>query len=86
MNDFTNMFDKQDIAILKGMFHDQKIEMRDEIHSCIAASEARMMARMDKLHATTTSDIVDFIDQAIIPQINDLHAADARIRKFVGMT
>lgn len=76
------MFDKQDIAHLREMFEtyrkDTVVEIRDEMNSCIAASEAR-------LRRGIVSDITDFIDHAIVPQINDLHAEDARIRRFVGM-
>ena len=69
--------------------HQTERNLRDEIHSTVSgaiyASETRMMARMDKLHAKTVADITDFLDQSIIPQLDDLRVADASIRKFVGM-
>ena len=82
------MLDKQDIALLEGLFEKQekrfdiklenlKIDLRDEIHSNISASEARMIARMDAMEKRIVSDITDFIDDAILPQI-EKHNVDIR--------
>lgn len=62
------MFNKQDIVILKGMFTDVKKEMRDELQSTVQASENRII-----------SQITEFIDSRILPQISDL---DRRVTKI----
>ncbi len=83
------MFDKQDIAILKGMFHEAKIDMRDEMGARFLASETKMMTRMDRLEQKidrVASDTAEIISDSILPQIDELRREDTRIKKFVGMT
>jgi hypothetical protein len=86
------MLDKQDIAILKGMFADAKIDMHDELKVLFAVSENKLITRMDRLAAELRTEIkdmrneiVDLIDDSILPQIEALRQEDARIKKFVGM-
>ncbi|MDQ5952344.1 MAG: hypothetical protein QG626_472 [Patescibacteria group bacterium] len=55
------MFDKQDIAILKGMFSDVKIEMRDEIR----AESLRLENKI--LHG-----VAEMFDISILPQVSEL--------------
>lgn len=50
---FSFMLDKEDIALLRGMFSDVKHEMRDEIHSVVNAAvfalEQRMMKEFERV-------------------------------------
>lgn len=82
------MLTKKDIALLKGMFDDVKTEMRDEFHSCIAASEARLTVKIDRLDKKidhVAEDTAELIGNSILPQIAELQHEDIRIKKFVGM-
>ncbi len=76
------MLDTSDIQILKQMFgemlhgelDDFKVEVRDEIRSCISGSEARMMREMGKIRdemREMKEDIVETISEGILPQIDD---------------
>jgi len=54
---------------------DLKREIRDEMQSLISASEVRMIARIDAVEAKVDglrSDILEVIDDAILPQIAEL--------------
>ncbi|MFZ2681983.1 MAG: hypothetical protein WAZ14_02740 [Patescibacteria group bacterium] len=90
------MLTKTDISLLKGMFETQKkdiiLDMRDEtrsvINAAITASEQRMTNKLDKLEQKidrVASDAAELIGDSILPQIDELRRADARIKKFVGM-
>lgn len=52
--------------------HDLRLDVRDEIHSCISASEKRMMKRMDEIKEEIIDGITEVIDEGILPQISDL--------------
>lgn len=85
------MLDKQDIAVLEGMFirHtvsfkeiikqnnvDLKRDIRDEVHSLIAASEHRMRiwmtSKLESLKTEIVSGVIDVVDGGVLPQIDDL--------------
>ncbi len=78
------MLDTNDIQILKQMFADQKEETRDEIRSCIAGSEARMMREMgkirDEMHEMK-NDIIETISEGILPQIDDHETRLVRLER-----
>ncbi len=57
--------------VLRGELDDVKVEMRDEIHSCIAASEHRMMKRMDAMEERILDGVADIISDRILPQLDD---------------
>lgn len=66
-----------------------KVDLRDEIHSCVSASETRMISRMDmiaiNLRKGIVSDIVDFVDEAILPQIEQHNLDIARINTHLKL-
>ncbi len=88
------MLSKKDLEILRGMFrennatffrhvdtfgHDLKREIRDEMHSLIAASETRMTTLIKQEIKGVREDIqllrtevVEIIDESVLPQIADL--------------
>lgn len=74
------MLDKQDIVVLRGMFGealranniDLKREIRDEVHSLIAASEHRMMGAMDRIKFDIIAEFSELLDVSILPQIAEL--------------
>lgn len=87
------MFDKQEIAVLKGMFETYKkdtvLEIRDETNARFIASEVKIAARMDRLELKidrVASDAAELISDSILPQIDELRREDTRIKEFVGMT
>ncbi|MFZ2681982.1 MAG: hypothetical protein WAZ14_02735 [Patescibacteria group bacterium] len=81
------MLNKQDIALLKGMLEIQKkdiiLDVRDEIHSCISASEARMMAKMHDMKIDIIHDVAELIDGSILPQTSDLDRRVSRLERYV---
>lgn len=90
------MFTKQDIVLLKGMFksytEDVVLLIRDEMDARFAASENKMMTRMDQiaLHLEkkidhVAADTAELIGNSILPQIAELQEEDIRIKKFVGV-
>ncbi len=65
---------------------DFRLDIRDEIHSCIAASEVRTMKKLDELRTemhTIKEEIIDGItdvlDESVLPQIVDLRTDVDRI-------
>lgn len=85
--------------VLRGELDDVKVEMRDEIHSCIAASEHRMMKRMDQIIDSAKEDLVtrmddmkeeildgvsDIIGDRIVPQIDDHDIRITRLERRVA--
>jgi hypothetical protein len=93
---FLDMLDTNDIKILREMFEENnqvlKREIRDEMHSvvnaAVSASEKRMMHRMDAIVEeiqTTRNDILEVINDGILPQI-DAHDRDvARLKVAVNI-
>ena len=71
-----SMLTKQDMLLLRGMFSEVltqnnvelKRDIRDEVHALIAASEDRMLGRMELMK----HEIIEFLDQTILPQIHEL--------------
>lgn len=75
------MLSKSDFQMLRQMFGEMlrenndifgrelKRDMRDEIHSCIAASEARMIKRMDSMKEEIVDGIADILDNTIYPRL-----------------
>lgn len=68
--------------VLRGELDDVKVEMRDEIHSCLSASECRTMKkieetrknllqRMDKMEEEILDGVSEIIGDRILPQIDD---------------
>ena len=83
------MLDKQDIALLEGMFarhtvhfkeildqnnHDLKREIRDEMHSLLAALKTEFKTEIAALKVEIITGVTDLIDDGILPQIDDLRA------------
>lgn len=82
------MLDKNDVALLKGMFgellhhelkannkvfgNDLKREIRDEVHTLITASESRLIKRMDRLRDEIVDDVGSLFDENVLPQITEL--------------
>lgn len=68
------MFTKKDIEILKGMFLENnailRLEMRDEMHALIIASENRLRKDIHQVR----EGVVELIDSTILPQIADFAA------------
>ncbi len=72
------------IALMRGMFQeqekrfDQKLDdvkenLRDEMRSCISASEARIKTEI-------IDGITNILDESILPQISDLRTDVDRIK------
>jgi hypothetical protein len=75
------MWTKQDKQYLQGILQVLRSDMLEDTRGLIAASEHRMITRMDaqfdvfneKINTVRTEivhDICDFIDSAILPQLN----------------
>lgn len=67
--------------------HILKMEIRDEVHSLIKASEAGLIRRMDVLEEKLTkrmdegfSSVLELIDDGLIPQIQE-HERDIQLIK-----
>ncbi len=67
------MLDKNDIQILREMFRENKLDIRDEMHAMIRASEHRIIG-----------EITDFIANAILPQIDDHEVRIGRLEKRIA--
>lgn len=77
-------FDAQDRKFDQKL-DDLKVDLRDEMHSSISASEHRLMAKMDALEVRVVSNVCDFLDQAIIPQIKDLQTDVVVIKQHLKL-
>lgn len=81
------MLDKQDIALLQGMFDKQELkfdkklnDVRDElcdrmdgkITAAIHASEGRMLRRMTAMETRIINGVNELISDTILPQIEEL--------------
>lgn len=82
------MLTKEDIALLKGMFQSQTESIvslvRDESRALIAASENRMIARMDRLEQKVNhvaADTAEIIGEIIFPRIEALEYRTDKIEK-----
>ena len=97
---FFCMLDKNDIAILWGMFTENnsilKREIRDEMHALIKASEAglireirstegRMITRMDSMKQEITDGVIDVIDDNILPQVQELRENVVMIKRHLKL-
>ncbi len=80
------MLSKKDIQVLREMFtennrewdkrldirfSDFKHEIRDEIRSCIAASESRMTKMMHEVRDEILEGVADIVGNEILPQIDN---------------
>lgn len=65
--------------------HGLRLDVRDEIHSCISASEKRMMKRMDEIKEEIIDGITEVIDEGILPQISDLRTDVGHIKVRLQM-
>ncbi len=78
------MLDKNDIQIIRDLFQENnailKREIRDEMHSCIAASEVRTMEKMEKMKEEIIDGITDVLDDSILPRLEE-HENDIRLIK-----
>ncbi|MEK9155316.1 MAG: hypothetical protein AAB839_01585 [Patescibacteria group bacterium] len=88
------MLNTKDIALLQGMFQEQekrsdqkldqkledlKINLRDEIHSTVKASEAGLIRRMDAMEERLHKDLEEFIDDNYSPR---MYEAEQQILKI----
>lgn len=77
------MLDKNDIQILRQMFTDTKVEMRDEMRACISGSEHRIMKETKTLIRELKEEILDgvsdIVGNEILPQIDDHEARLVRL-------
>ncbi len=73
---------------------DQKLDdlkegLRDEMRSCISASEARMTSRMDGALERVKTEIIDAIgeilDESVLLQISDLQTDMRRVKNHLQM-
>jgi hypothetical protein len=80
------MLEKQDIAILKGMFEvfrkDITTEMRDETRALIAASENRLRIG---LRADIIADIGDLLETSVFVPLKELQKDNLRIKRHIGL-
>lgn len=87
------MLDQNDIKILRGMFRENneifgrelKRDIRDEMHSvvnaAVSASEVRMTRRLEEVR----NDIIEVIDNGILPQIDRHDREIIRLKKVTGI-
>lgn len=82
------MLDKNDIRLLSEMFDqklsDFKVEVRDEIRSCISASEFRIMRMMHEMKEDILDGVADMVTGQIIPQIDDHESRLVRLEHHVA--
>lgn len=86
------MLDKQDIVQLRGVFReilvqnnaDLKVEIRDEMRSLLAATEARFKSDMremeSRLHGDIVGDIGTILDESVLPQIAELQRDMTKVK------
>ncbi len=88
------------VTLVRGLFQEQetrlgqkledlKENLRDEMHSCISASEHRMMNRMDGALERVKTEIIDAIgeifDESVLPQISDLQIDMRQVKNHLQM-
>lgn len=84
---------KHDIALLKGMFHEQtqdiQRDIRDEMDARFIAFERRMQRSMDEKFVTfrqeIRSEFIDVLQTNILPVIDKAFQEIREVRRFVGM-
>lgn len=73
------MLDIQDIAILRGMFTENnrifKVEIRDEMHALIKASEAGLIREIQATESRILEAMGSMMDVQIAPRLEE-HDAD----------
>lgn len=52
--------------------HDLRLDVRDEIHSCISASESRMMKYINEIKVEIIDGLTDTLDEFVFPRLTDL--------------
>lgn len=65
--------------------HDLRLDVRDEIHSCVSASEIRMMKRMDEMKEEIIDGITDILDESVLPQILELQTDMRQAKNHLQM-
>jgi hypothetical protein len=79
------MLDTKDFQMLREMIGvmltDQKIEIRDEIHSLIKASEARLMRHAAMMREEILDGVSTFIDDQLLPQIDNHERRIVRLER-----
>ena len=66
-------------------FRDFRLDIRDEIHSCISASEKRMMKYIHEVKIEIIDGITDTLDEFVFPPIAELKADMARVKDRLQM-
>lgn len=94
------MLSQKDIALLRGMFQEQdsrfdqklcdlRLDVRDDIHSCIVASEKRMMRnleeRLNEVKVEIIDGITDILDEFVFPPITELETDMTRVKGRLQM-
>lgn len=79
------MFDKEEIQVLRQLFADQKFEIRDEMRSCISASETRMMGKMQEMKEEIIDGITDVLDYSVLPRLDEHDREIRRIKHHLKL-
>lgn len=94
------MLSKKDITLLQGMFHEQeerfdkkmdiklhdlRLDMRDELHAVVKATEVSILRKMDEKMTTMKEEIIDAVidalDEGILPQIAELQQDMVKVKR-----
>ena len=84
----TNALKEQNVQWkidLDQRFHDFRLDVRDEIHSCVSGSEGRMTKKMTEIKEEIIDGITEILDESILPQIADLRSDVDRIKTRLQM-
>lgn len=76
---------KEQDARFDQKLHDLRLDVRDEIHSCVSASETRMTKKMIEIKEEIIDGITEIIDEGIFPQISDLRVDVDQIKVRLQM-
>lgn len=83
------MLSKNDIQVLRGMFeennHILKREIRDEIHSVVHAAVSGSESSLRKELYQIRDEIIDVINDEILPQIEEHRIDIARLKVVTGI-
>jgi hypothetical protein len=83
------MLSKNDIQILRGMFeennHVLKREIRDEMHALIAASESKVIHRIELVKEEIIDGIIDTLDRDVYPRLNGHDQDIVRLKLVTGI-
>lgn len=91
------MLSKNDIQILRGMFRENnevfgsrlKREIRDEVHALIAASESKVIHRLEtkieSIKEEIIDGIIDTLDRDIYPRLDGHDGDIVQLKLHVGL-